>query len=77
MSIDPDRLHRAMLHMAYLVERYGNKYAPEFERLADAWEALQSRDSPAARARRLLAAHTIPHPPRDLYTRDGGLKAIR
>jgi hypothetical protein len=64
---DPARLHEAMVYAAYLVERYGDDYAPVFERLADEWEALQRQEGVSARARRVLAAHTF----------DGGLKAIR
>jgi hypothetical protein len=64
---DHARLHEAMVYAAYLVERYGDAYAPVFERLADEWEAIQRNDGPAARARRILAAHTF----------DGGMKAIR
>lgn len=64
---DPARLHEAMVYAAYLVERYGDAYAPAFERLADEWEALQRREGASTRARRILAGQTL----------DGGLKAIR
>lgn len=66
-GVDPTRLHEAMVYAAYLVERYGEAYAPVFERLADEWDAFQRNDGAAARARRVLAAHAF----------DGGLKAIR
>ena len=52
--VDRDRLREAMVYSAYLVERYGDAYAPVFERLADEWEAVQRSTNSRDRARRVL-----------------------
>jgi hypothetical protein len=51
----------------YVVDNYGDQYMPIVECLVADLEAMQLRDSPRDKARRMLAAYTI----------DGGLKAIR
>lgn len=60
-------IREAMVYVAYLVEKYGDAYAPVLDRLEREFAAAQSRESPRSRAQRILQAHTF----------DGGLKAIR
>lgn len=62
-----ERLERALVFTAYLVEKYGDRYASILERLEREFEELRRHENPRARARRIL----------DTYTRDGGEKAIR
>ena len=61
------RVERALVFMAYLVEKYGDRYAPILERLERECDELRRHENPKDRARRILAT----------YTRDGGEKAIR
>lgn len=60
-------IEREVRHMAYIVERYGERYAPVLDSLLTHLEAAKRRESPRERARRILEAYTL----------DGGLKAIR
>jgi len=60
-------IEREVVHMAYIVERYGDRYAPILDSLCTHLEAARRRESPRERARRILEAYTL----------DGGLKAIR
>lgn len=60
-------IEREVVHMAYVVERYGDRYAPILDSLIGHLEAAKRRESPRDRARRILEAYTL----------DGGLKAIR
>lgn len=61
------RLYEAMVFAAYLVEQYGDAYAPILARMEEEWSAVLKADTPQARARRILNAHTV----------EGGLNAIR
>ena len=61
------RVERAVVFAAYVVEKYGDQYAPILDALIADLEAMRRQDTPRERARRILAAHTL----------DGGLKAIR
>lgn len=60
-------IERAVFYMAYVVETYGERYAPILYRLHAELEAAKRRESPRDYARRILEAYTV----------DGGLKAIR
>lgn len=62
-----ERLERALVFTAYIVEKYGDRYALILERLEQELDELRRHESPRDRARRIL----------DSYTRDGGEKAIR
>lgn len=56
------RIERALLTAAQLVEYHGEVYAPIFERLEQELAALERRDSAAARARRLARGQRLlPH----------------
>lgn len=57
--ISDERLERALLAAALVVETYGEVYAPVFERLEREVAARKNADSPVARARRLLASRTM------------------
>lgn len=61
------RVERAVVFAAYVVEKYGDEYAPVLDALIADLEAMRRQDTPRERAQRILAAHTL----------DGGLKAIR
>ena len=65
--VEERHIEAGMKFAAYVVVRYGDVYAPLFERLERDLEDLRRRRSPADRARMLLAAQTL----------DGGVKAIR
>lgn len=62
-----EEIRQGMVTLAYVVERYGERYAPLLERLEREYETAMRREPPRERARRILAAHT----------RVGDLKAIR
>lgn len=57
--ISDERLERALVAAALVVETYGEVYAPIFERLEKEVAARKSADGPVARARRLLASRTV------------------
>ncbi len=59
-------IREGLIYAAYLVERYGEVYAPILDRLERELAAAQ-KETPRDRARRILEAHTF----------EGGLKAIR
>ena len=50
-------IREAMTFMAYIVENYGEVYAPVLERLEREYEAALARETPRERARRILAQH--------------------
>jgi hypothetical protein len=60
------RVERALLLLAYFIERDGDIHLPLFEKLEAELEDLKHKESARDRARRLLQA----------YSRDGGVKAI-
>lgn len=62
-----DELEADIVYMAYVVENFGDIYAPILDRLLAELDALRRQESPRDRARRILNA----------YTREGGVKAIR
>lgn len=62
-----DELQGEVVYMAYVVETYGEVYAPVLDRLMAELDALRFRETPRDRARRVL----------NTYTREGALKAIR
>lgn len=57
--ISDERLERALVAAAFVVEMYGVVYAPIFERLEREVEARKNADGPRARARRLLESRTV------------------
>lgn len=61
------RIRRAIKFMLYVVDTYGDRFLPILESLIADLDAMEKRESPQDRARRILAAYTL----------DGGLKAIR
>lgn len=60
-------IRSAIGYMLYVVDTYGDRYLPILESLIADLDALELRESPRERARRIMAAYTL----------DGGLKAIR
>lgn len=52
------RIEEIVAQMAWLVLRHGDVYAPLLERLEHELQAARTREPPADRARRLLAAVT-------------------
>lgn len=66
-AITVARVERALVFAAYVLEKYGDRYAPILERLERELEELRRQENPRDRARRIL----------ETYTRDGGVKAIR
>lgn len=62
-----EEIRQTLVTAAYVVERYGVRYAPLLDRIEREYEAALARGDPRERARRILAAHS----------RDGDLKAIR
>ena len=68
--IEERHLASAIQHMAYVVVRYGEVYAPLLDRLEHELGELQRRQSPTDRARRLLAS-VLP-----AQTDEGGRRAI-
>ena len=65
--VEEYHLAAAIRYAAYVVVRYGDVYAPIFDRLETEMVEKRRRRSPADRARLALAAYTV----------DGGMKAIR
>ena len=49
-------IQREVVHMAYVVERYGDRYAPILDSLINHLDAAKRRESPRERARRILDA---------------------
>lgn len=47
-------IEREVLHMAYIVERYGDRYAPILDSLIGHLEAAKRRENPRERAKRIL-----------------------
>jgi hypothetical protein len=47
-------IERGVVHMAYVVDRYGERYAPILDSLIGHLEAARRRESPRERARRIL-----------------------
>ncbi|UGB26407.1 hypothetical protein LPC10_01965 [Methylorubrum sp. B1-46] len=66
-GVSYERLRKATAEAAYIVEQYGEVYAPIFDRLYAELQKAESEAAPRDRAQRFL----------DAYTMDGGLKAIR
>lgn len=60
------RIERALLYLAYLIELDGDVHLPMFEKFEAELAELRRAEDARSRARRLL----------DTYTRDGGVKAI-
>ena len=60
------RIERALLLLAYLIERDGDDYLPLYEKLESHLAELQAREGTKDRARRLLES----------YSRAGHAKAI-
>jgi hypothetical protein len=60
-------IRRAIEFMLYVVDTYGDRYMPILESLIADLDAIERRENPRERARRMVAAYTL----------DGGLKAIR
>lgn len=61
------RIERALLLLAYLIERDGDDYLPLYEKLENHLTELQAREGTKDRARRLLES----------YSRAGQANAIR
>ena len=61
-----ERIERALLLLAYLIERDGDVYVPLYEKLEKDLVELTSREGTKDRARRLLES----------YSRSGHVKAI-
>lgn len=64
---DYERIRDAAVFAAYVVETYGDQYAPILTSLVADLEAARLTEPPNVLARRIL----------ETYTLDGGLKAIR
>lgn len=62
-----ERVERALLLLAYFIERDGDVHVPLFELFERELEELKRKEGAKDRARRLLSA----------YSRDGGVNAIR
>ena len=62
-----ERAERALLVLAFLIERDGDVHVPLYESLERNLETLRRAEDTKQRAKRLLLS----------YTRDGGLNAIR
>jgi len=56
-AITTEEIREAMVYMAYIVEKYGDVYAPILDRLEREYEAALSRETPKERARRILEQH--------------------
>lgn len=50
-------IREGLIFMAYIVENYGEVYAPILDRLEREYEAALAREAPKERARRILAQH--------------------
>jgi hypothetical protein len=61
-----ERLERAMVLLAYMMELDGDVHMPAYQVLEQELMRMQHRDTVRDRARNLIAAHTL----------DGGRKAI-
>lgn len=61
-----ERMERALLLLAYLIELDGDVHLPMFEKFEAELDELRRKENAKERARRLLAA----------YSREGGVKAI-
>ncbi len=61
-----ERAERALLVLAFLIERDGDVHLPLYESLERNLEELKKKEDTKSRARKRLLA----------YTREGGLKAI-
>lgn len=61
-----ERIERALVLLAYFIERDGEVYVPIYERFEAELEQLRPKQDTKDRARRLLAS----------YSRSGGQKAI-
>ena len=55
-AVDEARLRHGLAVAAYIVVRHGDAYAPILDRLQAELDAMQRRQSPAERARRVLAS---------------------
>lgn len=62
-----EEIREGLVTWAYVVEKYGERYAPILERLEREYEAAMRREPAIDRARRILAAHS----------REGDRKAMR
>lgn len=51
-------IEEAMVYVAYLVEKYGDAYAPVLDRLEREFEAARRKEQPRDKARRILEQHT-------------------
>ncbi len=61
------QIEEALVYTAYLVEKYGDAYAPMMDAFIRDLDEARRQESPRIRARAILQGHTV----------DGGLKAIR
>ncbi len=61
-----ERVERAMVLLAYMMELDGPVHMPAYERLEQDHQRLMNRETVRDRARKLIASHTL----------DGGRKAI-
>lgn len=50
-------IREGLVYTAYLVEKYGEVYAPILDRLEREYEAALARETPKERARRILAQY--------------------
>ena len=66
-----ERVERALILVAYLIEVDGDAYVPTYERLEAELERLHRKESTKERARRLLAPYTLRLPRVELPYRDG------
>jgi hypothetical protein len=62
-----ERIEAALLALAYVIERDGDKYLPLYEQFERELQELRARENTRARARQRLLA----------YREAGALKAIR
>ncbi|WP_414470866.1 hypothetical protein [Microvirga sp. M2] len=53
--VTEERLERALVYVAYVMERHGGVYLPIFERLEKELANLRSKNAALDRARKLLA----------------------
>lgn len=56
-TVTPAEIEEAMVYTAYLVEKYGDAYAPVLDRLIADHEEAQRQGTPRDRARRVLDAY--------------------
>lgn len=59
--ITVEEIEEALVYAAYLVEKYGDAYAPILNRLDREFEAACQKESPRDRARRILDKHAAEH----------------